>query len=362
MGREIFNLWAYGDAHVPADMRHGRESLAEAFRQSEGTGNPAHPVFDWDIAVDVGDNSAGQHLPTDAEGLQVLAQYEVLKKHRREEIYTICGNHDRNGLREPEGEWFRKWMDPLGEQPETSKLDRSLRPYPVAGTWERYSFCVGNILFLMTSDVNEPSQVVGRGDLDGKVGGNPGGVVSQETFAWWREMVLTHPDDIVVTVHHYVLKDTTVASGPWEGMMMDDDGHWRTNYHGLKSQSTPEGASYLYWVGGNPNSYAFQKVLAAHPGCVDLWLGGHTHASPVDTHGGKSHVEEKYGTHFMNVCGLTRHHGNSCNCHPMSRIMSFTDGSDKVKVRCYLHDDSFAPVGWFPENERVITLSRPFQS
>jgi Calcineurin-like phosphoesterase len=361
MSNNTFNLWTYGDAHVPQDMKRGRESLAEAFRQSEGTGDPIHPSFDWDIAIDVGDNSASQGLPTDEEGLQVLAQYDALTKHRREDIYSLCGNHDRNGLREPEAEWFRRWLDPMGVQPKTSKFDASLRPHPTDGTWERYSFRVGNILFLIMSDVNEPSQIVGRGDLDGKVGGNPSGVVSQETFDWWRDMVLSHPDEIIVTAHHYVLKDTTVASGSWEGMALDEDGHWRTNYHGLKPESTPDGASYLYWVGGNPNSHAFQKVLESNPGCVDLWLGGHTHASPVDTHGGKSHIEQRYGVHFVNVCGLTRHHGHSHNCHPMSRLFTFEDGSDQAKIRCYLHNDSFAPVGWFPENERTITLSKPFQ-
>ncbi|MEO8016651.1 MAG: hypothetical protein ABI769_02460 [Pseudomonadota bacterium] len=34
---------------------------------------------------------------------------------------------------------------------------------------------------------------------------------------------------------------------------------------------------------------------------VDLWLGAHTHTSPDDTFGGKSHVEQRWGTTFMNV-------------------------------------------------------------
>ena len=33
----------------------------------------------------------------------------------------------------------------------------------------------------MMSDINEPSQKIGRGDL----GGNPAGEVSGETFEWW---------------------------------------------------------------------------------------------------------------------------------------------------------------------------------
>ena len=51
-----FRLWAFGDAHVGTDRQSGRESLAEAIRQSEFGGAQGGPPFDWDIAVDVGDN------------------------------------------------------------------------------------------------------------------------------------------------------------------------------------------------------------------------------------------------------------------------------------------------------------------
>jgi hypothetical protein len=50
-----------------------------------------------------------------------------------------------------------------------TQVDAAKRPYPVTGTWERSSFWIGNLLFLMMSDINEPSQSIGRGPL----GGNP---------------------------------------------------------------------------------------------------------------------------------------------------------------------------------------------
>jgi hypothetical protein len=357
-----FNVWAFGDAHVPADIKQGRESLAEAFRQSEGTNNDGAPAFDWDIALDVGDNSAGQRVPDAHEGEQVIAQYGALQKHDREQIYTICGNHDRNGLHQPQADWFRTWIDPTGENPENSRIDTSKRPYPVEGTWERYSFRIGNLLVLMMSDINIPGQPLGRGDLDGVVGGNPGGAVSMETFEWWRDMVLSNPDAIIVTAHHYVLRDTTVASGVWEGMERNEDGFWESKYHGLKPWNTPDGASYLYWVGERPDAACFQKVLEAHPGRVALWLGGHTHARPDDTTGGKSHIETVMGTHFMNVCGLTRYHGQARNCTPMSRLLRFEEGSDALTVSCYLHDDTVAAPGWYDEKKRVLKLQRPFSA
>jgi len=91
-----------------------------------------------------------------------------LYKHGREQFYNIEGNHDASGPDEPCQWWFRKWVDPLGENTHYSGVDATKRPYPIEGTWERYSFRVGNLLFLMMSDRNDagpPIGVVKRGDF-----------------------------------------------------------------------------------------------------------------------------------------------------------------------------------------------------
>ena len=106
----------------------------------------------------------------------------------------------------------------------------SLRARPGCGQ-------VGNILFLMMSDIHEPTQSPGRGVL----GGNPGGVVSGETFCWWVDKVESNQDKIIVTAHHYVLEDTTVAFGDWEGMRRGPNGRWKTHSHGYKQLGTPRG-------------------------------------------------------------------------------------------------------------------------
>ena len=358
MARE-FRLWVWGDAHVGTDLTRGRESLADAIRQSEGGDAAGAPPFDWDVAIDIGDMSGGQTVPQNDEGEEAIRQFGALQKHRREDIYNVCGNHDRNGLREAPGWWWQKWVDPMGEHPETSGVHAERRPYPVAGTWERYQFQVGNLTFLMMSDINEPSQTIGRGDLDGKVGGNPSGVVSGETFAWWQEQVAANADGLVVSAHHYMLKDTTVASGEWEGMRRDDDGNWRSHYHGHKPEGTPRGASYLYFVDSVPDAQAFEGYLADHPGSIALWLGGHTHTHPDDTYGDKSHIETRWGTHFVNCACLSRYHGFT-NV-PKSRLFTFTEGSDQLRVQCYMHTAEFLPIGWYPPAERTLTLPRPFR-
>ncbi len=166
-----FKVWVFSDAHVGSDQKNGRESLATALRQSEGASG-----FLWDIALDLGDMSGAQDTPKNPEGEEIVRQFGALRLHHREDIYDLSGNHDRSGLDEPQAVWWRKWIDPTGEHTGFSHVDASKRPFPIDGTWERYSFRVGNLLFLMMSDINEPTQKVGRGTL----GGNPGGVVSGE--------------------------------------------------------------------------------------------------------------------------------------------------------------------------------------
>lgn len=353
---DSWTLWAFGDAHVGTDLRFGRKSLAEALRQSEFGGEQGGPPFAWDLAVNVGDLSGAQGPLTDEEGREVVQQYGVLKEHRREQIYDISGNHDRNPVGEPDAAWFQKWVDPVGTSTVHSGVDASRRPYAVDGTWERYAFRVGNLLFLLMSDRNEPTQKIGRG----KLGGNPGGVISGETFRWWRAAVEANRDAIILCAHHYVLKDTTVASGEWEGMQKGPDGRWRSKYHGYYEQGTPQGASYLYWVDGHPDAQAFERYLAERPGAVAMWLGGHTHTNPDDRAGGKSHIETKWGTTFLNVCALTRYHGREFS-RPMSRVLTFQPGSNEVLVRCYLHTGEYKPLGWYDAVQRTIRLPRPFE-
>src|SRR5713101_7014904 len=349
-----FRVWVFSDGHVGRDKKYGsRDSLAEAISQSESASG-----FDWDIALDLGDMSGAQDTPKDPEGEEIVRQFGVLKQHHREDIYDLSGNHDRSGLDEPQAEWWRKWIDPTGEHTEFSHVDATKRPFPIDGTWERYSFRAGNLLFLVMSDINEPTQKVGRGTL----GGNPGGVVSGETFRWWKRMVEENRSSIIISAHHYVLKNTTVASGEWEGMQRDEKGAWKTRYHGYFPQGTPQGASFLYWVDSKQDSGAFENFLAAAPGRVDLWLGAHTHTNPKDTYGEKSHIERRWGTTFINVAGLTKYMGAPENCVPRSWLLTFTDGSDEVTTQCYLHTGGYAPRGWYPKFDRAIKLSNAFKT
>ena len=212
---------------------------------------------------------------------------------------------------------------------------------------------MGNILFLMMSGVNEPTQAIGCGPL----GGNPGTVVSGETFGWWRRKVESNQDKIIVSAHHYVLTETTVASGEWEGVRSDESGEWVSHNHGYKERGTPMGASYLYWVDSRPDAQAFERYLERRAGAMYIWLGGHAHANPGDTYGGKSHVEKKWGVGFVSVSSLSQRHVARTTL-PMSRIWSI-NGSAAL-VRCYLHTSQHAPQGWRRQAERILNLAKSF--
>ncbi len=373
---EAFHVWVFSDAHVATDkavsdaIRNGMEfippagypeSLANALRQSEFGSELGGPPFRWDIALDLGDNAGLWDLPDDRQGAEVVRQFGALKQHRREQIYPVAGNHDaspgdaESSRGKPANWWFRKWVDPLSENPDFSGVEAARRPYPIEGTWERYGFRVGNLRFLMMSDRNDLPYPVGRRETGG---GSPAGAVTSDTFAWWQREVEAAGDDIVISCHHHMLRETTVASGDYEGVSRYPDGRWRHGrYHGV--DGVPEGASYLYFIDDEPKAQKFEAYLAAHPGAVDLWLGGHTHTFPEDVVNGRSHVETKWGTHFVNCAQLSKYH-SFVTCPPMSRHFIFTPGSRQLRVRCYLHDDSFAAQGWYVPGERVLELSAPF--
>lgn len=353
-GRRSFRVWACGCCHVGTDLRvAGRKSLAEAIQQTE---DPRHG-FEWDIAVHLGDLSGSQTPPHDDEGLEVVQQFAV-SRHSREAFYNLAGNHDatRNQV------WFQKWVDPLGEHTTFSHVRAGRRPYPIEGTWERYAFRVGNLLFLMMSDRNDASPPVGRliTGGEGRHGGYPAGAVTSDTFAWWRTMVEENPDSIIISLHHHMLKETTVASGPWEGLENDEAGGWRSHYHGYFPNGAPQGASYLYFVDEQSDAQCFETYLSTHAGAIDFWLGGHTHTYPDDRRGGRSHIETRWRTHFINVAALTRYHGRQAFCYPMSRLFTFREGSRDCLVQCYLHTSDYAPQGWYQPVQRRLSLSKSF--
>ena len=350
-----FHVWAAGDSHVGTDIRRGRESLADALRQSEGQADSER--FDWDVMLDVGDLSGSQEPPNDEEGELVAQQYSVLRDHHRSQIYNIVGNHDASGPGEKNPQWwFRKYGDPLGEHAAASGVDPTKRPFTVQGEWDHYRIEIGNLVVLMMGDRNDGGPPVGRGTR----GGYPAGAVTGETFDWWVREVEANQDRIIVSVHHHMLKETTVGSGEWEGFGPPDEyGKRPGKYHGYFPDGGPMGSGYLYWVGGNPDAQAFERYLAANPGAIDLWIGGHTHTNPDDQINGRGLIVRKWDVTFLNCAAMSAYHGH-LNV-PMSRPLTLTDGAESLRVRCYMHTSQYRPQGFYDAAERIVPLRRRFE-
>ena len=108
-----FNIWLASDPHVTVDTLHGVETLRLAFRQSEGFWSflPKYeqkaggipPAFDWDLMLLAGDLTSSQWPPRDGEGEIFAEQFKALKHHRREDVFTLAGNHDGELLRQGRG-------------------------------------------------------------------------------------------------------------------------------------------------------------------------------------------------------------------------------------------------------------------
>ena len=144
-----------------------------------------------------------------------------------------------------------------------------------------------------------------------------------------------------MTVHHYVLKDTTVASGEWEGVGHNTPGSGSSTTTAL-SRGHAERCVVPLLGRGQADSGAFERELGAEPGRVQLWLAGHTHTHPDDNPGGKSHVERRWGTWFIER-GVAQPAHMPITTLPISRLLTFTPGSNRVRVQCYLHTSSTAP-------------------
>jgi Calcineurin-like phosphoesterase len=356
-------VWVFSDPHVDNNLKYwNRESLAEAIRQSEAGSMP----FDWDIALALGDFSSADASPSDDVGREVVRQFKALKKHNREDIYSIAGNHDATIHTDEETQWwFRKWVDPLGENPTYSGVNNKNRKYPVIGSWERYYFRAGNILFLMMSDRNDLPPPIGKIVGNGSHGGYPAGAITSETYKWWKGMIEENSSkNIVISAHHHMIKDTTTASGDWEGFGRRGSGCAKNNddecysyrgygYHGYFPEGAPEGASYLYFVGDKPDAGILEKYLQENPGSQDFWLGGHTHLQ-MSIPTPKEYLERKWGTTFINCAPLTA----TSHRTPTSRLITFTEGSDKAKVQFYMHADQ--NQGWNLGMEREVSLSKAF--
>ncbi len=178
------------------------------------------------------------------------------------EWYEIAGNHD---VKWDNGVLYKK------------KINEKFN----------YSISKGNILFIFMSDELTSSETD----------------ISDETFNWWKNLVINNQDKIIVTITHAPLEGSGIPFSSFRRRQIKD-------------------------------SKRFTDVLEKYR--VDIWLSGHVHIPqwfPNDV--GKS---EKYnGTMFINVAGIRKEALGLKQSE--SRIMIFECGSDKVLLKSRNHTE-----------------------
>jgi predicted MPP superfamily phosphohydrolase len=262
---KTLTVWTLSDTHI-RDEAH--------IKPFENAADINDNVPDVDMVINAGDVV---NFPNEES-------YELYVKTRGEsyigEWHEIIGNHDYKTDK-------RKTFQ--------STLDK--KPY--------YTVEKGNILFIFMSN-----------EAKGKAT-----VISDETFEWWKNLVINNRDKIIVTVTH--------APPGGSGI----------TFSGLKARQIR-------------GSGRFREVLKSNN--VDLWFSGHLHIP-----------EELFGT-------IVKKHNLSCTVfielssirpdlqsikEPESRVVTFACGSDKVLIRSRNHNLGI----YMPGTDRVLTLSKPYE-
>ncbi len=265
---ETLTVWALSDTHIK-DRKH-----MKPFRNAVEDVNDNIP--DVDMAINAGDVA---HFPT-------VESYDLYIKTRDgsyiKEWHEIIGNHD---YKTDKGNIFREKLRGGGDV--------------------NYTVEKGNILFIFISNEDR---------------GKPT-VITDETFEWWKDLVINNQDKIIVVTTHAPLDGS--------GIM----------FSGLKARQIVD-------------SKRFREVLRDYK--VDIWLSGHLHIpqSLPDT----IVTQEKLGgTTFIEISSIRPDLWGMKE--PESRVLTFACGSDKLLVRSRNHKRYF----YTPGLDKTITLSKPYE-
>ena len=205
--------------------------------------------------------SGAQGTPKDEEGREIVRQFSVLAgivANRSTTCRAITTAAVLTSRRRGGGE---SGSIPRASTRSSPEWTRAKRPYPIEGTWERYSFRVGNLLFLMMSDINEPSQK----SWSGNAWRQPGRCRKRRDVSLVEakrrdEPLVDHRQRPSLRPQGYDRRIGRVGGNAARR-------EWRMEVlvSRLLSQGTPQGASFLYWVDSKPDSGAFENILAATP-------------------------------------------------------------------------------------------------
>ena len=357
---KTFTLWATSDAHVVREAMGEscnpdavpRESMRIAVEQAD-----SDEGFHYDIGVQLGDL-----LDYDYETIEsfqkYLSQLSFSSKDRHY-WYHAGGNNDENSVLNDgvsiDNEYYRRYIDPVGEFTATSGIDNNRRPYPVTGTYERYYFDVGNIRFLFLSDRNDLPAPYGRGEGGFFVDG----AITLDTYKWFVDQVIKNPDRIIVVCCHHPLKDTTLGTAmdeSWKRMYMSGYNPENKNNPAARLQTV---LHQVYDV-DSFDSPKFNNLLSQNTGVVDMWVSGHVHHMLEEVFNGKGKYAYAYGGHHFNVGTICRFRHHIIFLSAQSTLFTFTEGSSQFDSKVYVHDHPSVKQGFYEPEHRILTLKKGF--
>jgi hypothetical protein len=350
MSSNNFNIWIAGCPHAPEDNEHGRKSIADAIHHVE-----SEMSFLPDIGFILGDFSSSQE-PVDLkdhikDGLDIASQLCSGKLFTRNRIYCTTGNHDAgNG----NYDWYNRFVDDFGNNPAWSGVFSPLRPYHIAGTeTQHYKIETGNITWLVMYDQNDGPNPCGRGS---DTSGYPSGSVLASTYEWWEKEMLSAFENKKnpITLCHYLLKDTTIATGDFEGV--------EGKFHSGKGQPRGSGRLHNILIDKAANIYEkdqsrFKTFLTQHKDKRSLWFGTHTHYTVGQTFKGRGWSALVDNCYFFSVGSLGKFHTN-LGQDPQSATLSFETGKQEIKIRKFVHSEQ---PGFVNEFETDYLIDYPFQ-
>ncbi len=167
----------------------------------------------------------------------------------------------------------------------------------------QYTVRFGNVIFILMSNER----------------GRPPTYLSDETFNWWKNIVIANQDKTIITVTHAPLKNSKLL------------GSFSSKHNII-------------------NSERFEKVLKQYH--VDIWISGHIH-TPVWLKQNSRFAPEFGNILFINVCGIRKDPTMGIE----SRIFFFQEGSKKVLIRLRDHESESFKSSY----DINFTLRHPFK-
>ncbi len=196
-----------------------------------------------------------------------------------DEWYEVMGNHD---LISDKGKLFREKL--------REEVD--------------FAIVKNNVLFIFMSDSQRGKSTT----------------ISDETFEWWKDLIINNQDKIIVVTTHAPLEDSGIPFSSFEGRKVVD-------------------------------SKRFTQVLKDYN--VDIWLSGHLHL-PHEIMNNIVEKDKYNGAIFVHISSIRPEILGIKESE--SRVITFACGSDKVLIQSRKHDDGI----YEPEQDRVFKLSKKY--